>query len=267
MKKKPPAFQFYASDWLGSTRIELMSAEQERGYLRLLLHCWNDPTCSLADDDEVLSRLSKMGEGWFNGGSRLVRECFVNHPTLVHRIINEKLFEVYQNNTNWREKSRLGGIKSGESRRKSKRHKAVTSMKGGCDLVGTKPRTKCEPNTNTPSPSPNSTPIVPKGTYSSYFEDWWLQYPRHLRTGKQAACRAYQKAGKALVARNMTREQAVGFLRQRAIEFAMSERGQRTDLSLNPATWLNQGRYDDEAEAWNGNQRREEADEPVRYSN
>jgi len=116
---KDPAFPLYYSDWLGSTRIAMMDAHQERGYLRLLCHLWADKDCSLPDDDQLLARLSLMGEKWFDGGSRLIRECFTNHPTKTGFITNTKLFELRKEREEWREKSSLGGRKSVESRRKS----------------------------------------------------------------------------------------------------------------------------------------------------
>lgn len=158
--KSPPAFQFYASDWLGSTHIALMTAEQERGYLRLLLHAWSDPTCSLPDDDEVLSRLSLMGEGWFNGGSQLVRECFTKDARDARRIVNEKLLKVRESQDEWRRKSALGGRRSGASRRKAKAAQGLTDTKGGSTTVGSKREPNHEPNANQKatlqSPSPVS---------------------------------------------------------------------------------------------------------------
>lgn len=96
------------------------------------------------------------------------------------------------------------------------------------------------------------TPIAPKGAYSSCFDLWWEQYPKSARTGKAAAYRAYQKAGKALVARGMVKATAVGFLQQRVIEFAASPKG-NSEFVPHPATWLNQGRYDDDPAAWKSN--------------
>ncbi len=129
MANKPPAFQFYAADWLSSTRIALMSAEQERGYLRLLLHAWNDPTCSLPDDPDILARLSLMNEGWFNGNAELVRGCFIQHPEIARRIINEKLYSVWERQQFWREKSAEGGVKSGKSRKQSGAQKGLAKKR------------------------------------------------------------------------------------------------------------------------------------------
>lgn len=113
----PPAFQFYVNDWLASTTIALMTAEQERGYLHLLLHQWKDPTCSLPDDDQILSRLSLMNEGWFNGGCGLVRQCFVPDDRQTGRIVNLKLLAVRQRQEEWQLKSSEGGKKSAAMRR------------------------------------------------------------------------------------------------------------------------------------------------------
>ena len=122
---KPPAFQFYANDWLSSSTIALMTAEQERGYLRLLLHSWASGECCLPNDDEVLAKLSLMNEGWLKDSSRLVRRCFIKHPNDPSKIINEKLFEVWKNQQNWRAKCAKGGKKSGEARRKRSQDKGL----------------------------------------------------------------------------------------------------------------------------------------------
>jgi hypothetical protein len=112
-------------------------------------------------------------------------------------------------------------------------------------------QTAANDRTPAPAPAPAHTPIVPKGTdYPSCFELTWEQYPKPHRTGKVAAYRAYQKAGKRLVARGLTKEQAAGFIHQRVIEFAASPKG-NSEFVPAPAVWFNQGRYDDDPEAWN----------------
>jgi uncharacterized protein YdaU (DUF1376 family) len=134
---RAPAFQFYANDWLSSTHIALMTPAQEGAYIRLLCYAWNDPDCSIPDDDQILAALSRLGEGWFNGGSSILRKCFEPHPEKQHRLINKRLTEERIKQDEWRKKSQEGGLKSGESRR-SKR------LKGGSRVVGR----VVEPNTN-----------------------------------------------------------------------------------------------------------------------
>jgi len=142
---KAPAFQLYANDWLSSTRITLMTPAQEGAYIRLLCYAWNDPHCSIPDDDQQLSVLSRLGEGWFNGGSQVVRACFKQHPTIAGRLINERLSEEREKQAIWHEKSRQGGLKSGESRRKRDVASVKGGSKGGSRVV--------EPNTNSSSSS------------------------------------------------------------------------------------------------------------------
>ena len=153
---KNPAFPFYASDWLGSTKRAMMSLAEQGAYINLLCHQWNDPTCSLPDDDEALAALSGLREGWFNGGCRLVRLCFPKHPVLDGRIANPRLLELRAERDEWRRKSSEGGKKSAKVRRAKR--VAVTRSgkgKGGSTTVPTKGATKRQPNGNSPSPSPS----------------------------------------------------------------------------------------------------------------
>jgi uncharacterized protein YdaU (DUF1376 family) len=156
---KAPAFQFYANDWLSSTRIALMTPAQEGAYIRLLCYAWNDPDCSIPDDDQTLSTLSRLGEGWFNGGSQMVRNCFEPHPTKPGRLVNSRLLEERSKQDEWREKSRQGGIKSGQSRRRSGKtliestgENSAGETKGGSQMV----RRVVEPKGNSSSSSSSS---------------------------------------------------------------------------------------------------------------
>lgn len=94
-KKIPPAFQCYASDWLGSTRIALMLPEQEGAYFRLLCHAWADDDCSLPADERQLAVLSRLGPRWKRLRAE-VMACFEPHPTRPDRIVNHRLYAVRQ---------------------------------------------------------------------------------------------------------------------------------------------------------------------------
>jgi len=126
-----PYFKFYASDWLGSTKRAIMTQEQRAAYIDLLSHQWGDETCSLPDDDEVLAALSGLGQGWFKGGSEMLRRCFPKHPTLEGRIANPKLLDIRADAVAWSEKSAEGGRKSAES-------KKLKAAKGGSTTLPTK---------------------------------------------------------------------------------------------------------------------------------
>ncbi len=109
--KRSPAFQFYTDDWLGSTNIMLMTPAQEGAYIRLLAIEWNDKDCSLPDDDEKLAVLSRLGKGWFKGGSEAIRKCFFEKNG---KLYNKRLLIERKKQKEWSRKSKKGGEKSAE---------------------------------------------------------------------------------------------------------------------------------------------------------
>ncbi len=158
---KDPAFPFYASDWLGSNLRAMMSLEQQGAYFTLLCRQWTDPTCSLPSDDHTLARLSELGEGWFDNGNDIIRDCFEPHPEHSERIANKRLLEVRAERDRWSEKSRQGGRRSGAVRRAKAAVRTTSgNVKGGSKGGSPTLRTKREPNANTPSPSPSPSPIT-----------------------------------------------------------------------------------------------------------
>jgi uncharacterized protein YdaU (DUF1376 family) len=114
-KGLPPAFQFYASDWLGSTRIALMTLEQQGAYIRLLCHAWADDDCSLPGDDRLLANLSTLGQRWGRLKTEILA-CFDPHPERPERLINAKLYAVRQAQIEARESGSRGGQRSAEKR-------------------------------------------------------------------------------------------------------------------------------------------------------
>lgn len=120
-----------------------MTPEQEGGYIRLLCYAWADPDCSLPDDDQILSSLSRLNEGWFNGGSTVVRQCF---KQVNGRLVNMRLVAEREKQRIWSEKSRQGGLKSAASR-------TSEALKGGSQMV--------EPNGNSSSSSSSSKEETP----------------------------------------------------------------------------------------------------------
>lgn len=158
---KSPAFQMYPADILSSPSCSLMSAEQFGAYVLLLLHSWMSEDCGIPADDEALGKLSRLGtEGWLKFGCPLVRDRFVKNG---ERLYNKRLLEEREKQKIWREKSAAGGRKSGQVRRKSKKTRQVSDIKGGSVLVRTKHEPNYEPNTNSSSSSSsvNKPPISP----------------------------------------------------------------------------------------------------------
>lgn len=81
------AFLFYIDDWLSSTKIALMNADEERGYLRLLLFAAKQEDCGIPDDPALLSRVSMLNAKWRKSSAK-IRECFIEKNG---RLYNERL--------------------------------------------------------------------------------------------------------------------------------------------------------------------------------
>lgn len=83
------------------------------------------------------------------------------------------------------------------------------------------------------------------------FDDFWAVYPR--RVGKKDAKKKWCRAVKEIAAeKGISDIAAASWLNARAAAFSKSEAGQRGEYTPHPATWLNQGRYDDDLAAWGG---------------
>ena len=94
---KPPAFQFYPDDWLGSSTIAMMLPEQEGAYIRLLAICWGSDRLALTNDQSKLAIMSRIGSRWSELGP-LVMSCFEPHPFDGEPwLTNVKLIEVRHN--------------------------------------------------------------------------------------------------------------------------------------------------------------------------
>jgi uncharacterized protein YdaU (DUF1376 family) len=99
-KDRYGAFLLYVDDWLSSTAIDLMSAAEERGYLRLLMHAWKSPDCGLPNDDPTLAKLSKLGGGWRGQSGERVRAQFFARDG---RLFNDRLLRERQHQQSVRE--------------------------------------------------------------------------------------------------------------------------------------------------------------------
>jgi len=91
--------------------------------------------------------------------------------------------------------------------------------------------------------------------YSSQRRHWsaedaervYQAYPRKI--GKQKALKAITKALSAIAARNGSVD-AVAWMVERVQRFARSAKGQAGEFCPHPATWFNEGRYDDDPAEW-----------------
>jgi uncharacterized protein YdaU (DUF1376 family) len=230
---RAPAFQFYAKDWLSSKKIVTMTLEEEGAYIHLLAHCWDSPDCTMPDDDSELAQLSRMGERWFNGGSTTLRKCFVPHPRKPQRLTNLRLLEEFRKYTRWVQKSREGGIRSGETRRKQ--------VKGGSTVV--------EPKGNSSSSSSLKNYRKRKGSFceielnghGSSFDVFWAAYPKH--EGKKVCQQWWDK--------NKPDDGLLGVMLAKIEQAKQTQKWKEQGGKFipMPATWLNQERWEDEYQA------------------
>ena len=129
---KPPAFQFYADDFIGGTVG--MSADEVGHYIRLLCFQWSHG--KISSDETTLERIA--------GGkvSEVVRAKFPRGK-------NKRLEQERQKQAEYRDKQRLKGIASAKAR-----------LNRGSTAV--EPRAvdvRLEPEGNSPSPSPSPSPV------------------------------------------------------------------------------------------------------------
>ncbi|MDY6862817.1 MAG: DUF1376 domain-containing protein, partial [Thermodesulfobacteriota bacterium] len=133
MENKAPAFQFYPKDFVSDVNVVTMTMEERGVYITLLSHCWIEGC--LKGGSEMLQAICNNPSNWEKIWEKVSR-CFYEKDGIFYhnRLEKEKIKQ-----SEWREKSRLGGIKSGEKRKKSK---------GGSRVV--------EPNGNSSSSSSSS---------------------------------------------------------------------------------------------------------------
>jgi len=109
---KAPYFPLFVNNWLGSARIAALTPAEENAYFRLLLYEWNDEKCSLPEDDESLSTLSRLKSAWPKSKQRVL-QFFELHDG---RYYNEKLLSLWIAAQELRAKQSAKGVKGMLSR-------------------------------------------------------------------------------------------------------------------------------------------------------
>ena len=87
MKKKPPAFQFYPDDFLGSTNVALMTDAEIGVYVRLLCYEWNGPGLPTTEPSELAAML-RIKPATFAVMWKRIGPCFVERDG---RLFNPRL--------------------------------------------------------------------------------------------------------------------------------------------------------------------------------
>jgi hypothetical protein len=87
-------------------------------------------------------------------------------------------------------------------------------------------------------------------TYSTAFLDWWAVYPR--KVAKRDAQPAFDRAIKRIVKDHTSKAAAITWLLEVTTVFGKSPSGNKGEYTPHPATWLNEGRYEDDQAEWGG---------------
>ena len=238
---RPPAFQFYAKDWLSSGKIATMTLEEEGAYIHLLAHCWLSEDCSLPDDDTELAQLSRLGERWFNGASVKLRLCFTPHPRKDGRLFNARLMQEHKKQAAWRKKSQEGGKRSAESRALRSKHPARVveeGLNGGSREVEPKTNSSSSSSLNSYRDRKRSRSLNELNGHGPSFEVFWAAYPK--KEGK-GACRRWWKNHKP---DDVLLDHMLAKIEQAKLTQKWMEQGGK--FIPMPATWLNEERWDDE---------------------
>lgn len=105
--------------------------------------------------------------------------------------------------------------------------------------------TEAKADTNTKAPLARIPSAIERG-----FGEFWERV--HRKEGKGAAKNAYAKAiARVQQERDWNAPQAIKYLNERMTQFASSPQARdEVKGTLHPATWLNQARYDDDADIW-----------------
>jgi uncharacterized protein YdaU (DUF1376 family) len=157
-KRKSPAFQFYADDFLAGTLD--MSQEDVGAYIRLLCHQWSRG--SIPVETEKQQRLA--------GGS-ISADVLLKFPVGDDGLRrNPRLEEEREKQMEFRQKQREKGLKSAETRKMLNHGStAVPTTVQPDGQPGTQPTTQPDgqPEGNSPSPSPIYNTISgPKGRFA-----------------------------------------------------------------------------------------------------
>lgn len=230
--KTPPAFQFYASDYLSSSKVQRMTLEAQGAYVRLLCYSWQDGY--IPADVALLARLcnctvKRMAVLW----DSFLRDCFIPSGSDPDKLVNARLEEVRSKVTEFKaERSQSGKLGA------AKRWKDHSSAN---DSAIEQPLTK----NSSPVFSLHIPPIVPQNGngktetgYAVEFEEFWKEYPK--RIGKGAAFREWKK----LRPSQALQDSILHALKHQKLSLQWNRDG--GVYIPNPSTWLHQRRWDDD---------------------
>ena len=222
-KNKPPAFQFYASDFLTDYKVVVMSMEARGVYITLLAHAWLEK--GLPDSEAQLARLCAQPENWSEIWGE-VRPCFEEKDG---RLYNKRMEREREQLKSYIESRKVAGLKGAQARwgSEDKDSKRIA-----------KPKQKDSSSTSTSSSTSKKNKSLGE-LFESEFEELWKIIPN--KKDKKRAFKAFAKARNS-VSFSTIKEAYVKQLK--AYEVDWKKDGWQ--YCPHPTTWLNGERWNDE---------------------
>lgn len=241
-----PWYPWYPKDFTSDEKVQCLPPLAELIYRRALDLMWQ------SNDIRIPNAMPLL---WQSLGKGIAESDFA---MLWERIMYPEfaLFDVSEDEK-WVFSRRL--------RRESRKIKEMCDKKQAAGIIGAKARwnkdTKAkpkqthgkrmanawqtdshtEPYTDTEKEiTPHSPPKGGSVQYSKSFDEWWLLYPK--KVGKDAALRSWKKVTRA---NGVTVEKLMAAIKEQ-IKAGHFKGNDGCDYIPNPATWLNQGRWNDE---------------------
>lgn len=223
---KAPAFQFYVRDWLSDPQLRMCSHVTKGIWIDLLCLMWEAPERGkLEGTADQLARMVSANNGDFELFLKEAQETSFCNANVTRVTDGSKKVTIINRRMQREEKERK--LHANRQFRYRERHKDNL-----CDV-------NSDGKVTVPSSSSSSnTPIVPKGDGDDLFDIFWLNYPKKI--GKQAARKAWNKIRSP---KEALEKMKTVLPRQKASEQWNKDNGQ---FIPNPATYLNQGRWEDE---------------------
>lgn len=259
-----PAFQFYPGDFLSDPNVAGMSLQERGAYITLICLCWKDG--SLPVEEDRLARMVGVPLSQWRRLAPMVVGCFVakddrlTHKRLDRERDKQEHFRRRQSDKGKVSSEKRWGAKTGATPLSdgNRGYFPVTTETQPDDnhgvtkdaVTAVEPR-PVEPESNSSifnlQTSVISTPLTPltggRATRNDRpepdgFEGFWHAYPRKI--GKDAAQKAYAKRKPDA---ELHQRMLSALERQRRDPQWVRDGGQ---FIPHPATWLNQGRWQDE---------------------
>jgi len=218
-----PSLPLWTDSYLADTMH--LDCMESGAYLHLLIAAWRSPDCMLPDDDKRLARFAKCSSRQWTKIKPAVMAFWTlsEHKWSQKRLLKERFYVTAK-----REQQSQAGKASALKRKETQSTDAESPLQRKAN--------------GRPAPIPIPIPIPPKKEIykdSGEFENWYQCYPRKIGPDKARA--SYEKIIKS---KKSNPEDLLEGLKRYCED--IKRNGTETKFIKHPATWLNQGCYNDD---------------------